>query len=107
MRVAGLKDQIVAGIDRASMDGRTPTQQLTAIGELIPPLIERLDAVVPRPSSCPNCGPRGSTSCRRPTRRWTNKRALDTFYDERVFPVLTPLAVDPGHPFPYISDLAL
>ena len=44
VRVAGLKDQIVAGIDRASMDGRTPTQQLTAIGELIPPLVERLDA---------------------------------------------------------------
>ena len=33
--------------------------------------------------------------------------ALDQWYEERVYPVLTPLAVDPGHPFPYISDLAL
>ena len=44
VRVAALKDQIVAGIDRPSIDGRTPTQQLNAIGEMIPGLIERLDS---------------------------------------------------------------
>ena len=36
-----------------------------------------------------------------------DRKALQEFYDERIFPVLTPLAVDPGHPFPYISNLAL
>ena len=36
-----------------------------------------------------------------------DRKAMSALYDERIFPVLTPLAVDPGHPFPYISNLAL
>ena len=106
MRVAGLKDQIVAGIDRASMDGRTPTQQLTAIGELIPPLVERLDAAF-LDRLVPELRAKGIDIVSYADTTVDEQRALDTFYDERVFPVLTPLAVDPGHPFPYISDLAL
>jgi polyphosphate kinase len=106
VRVAALKDQIVAGIDRVSIDGRTPTQQLTAIGELIPGLIERLDhafldQLVPslRREGIDIVSYAGTTE--------PERALLDQFFDERVFPVLTPLAVDPGHPFPYISDLAL
>ena len=106
VRVAGLKDQIVAGIDRASMDGRTPTQQLTAIGELIPPLVERLDAAF-LDRLVPELRAKGIDIVSYADTTVEEQRALDTFYDERVFPVLTPLAVDPGHPFPYISDLAL
>ena len=106
VRVAGLKDQIVAGIDRASMDGRTPTQQLTAIGELIPPLVERLDAAF-LDRLVPELRAKGIDIVSYADTTVDEQRALDTFYDERVFPVLTPLAVDPGHPFPYISDLAL
>ncbi len=106
VRVAALKDQIVAGIDRMSIDGRTPMQQLTAIGELIPGLVERLDhafldELVPalRSEGIDIVSYAGTTE--------PERALLDQFFDERVFPVLTPLAVDPGHPFPYISDLAL
>ncbi len=106
VRVAGLKDQIVAGIDRASMDGRTPTQQLEAIGELIPQFVERLDAAF-LDRLVPELRAAGIDIVSYGETTPEEHRALDTFYDERVFPVLTPLAVDPGHPFPYISDLAL
>ncbi len=106
VRVAGLKDQIVAGIDRASMDGRTPTQQLTAIGELIPRLVERLDAAF-LDRLVPELRAAGIDIVSYQDMTLDEQRSLDVFYDERVFPVLTPLAVDPGHPFPYISDLAL
>ena len=106
VRVAGLKDQIVAGIDRASMDGRTPTQQLAAISELITPLVGRLDdAFLDR--LVPELRAAGIDIVAYADTTSDERRALDAFYDERVFPVLTPLAVDPGHPFPYISDLAL
>ena len=37
----------------------------------------------------------------------TEWRAVDEFFESQIFPVLTPLAVDPGHPFPYISNLSL
>ena len=57
--------------------------------------------------SCPNCGAAGIDIVSYGETTPEEHRALDKFYDERVFPVLTPLAVDPGHPFPYISDLAL
>ncbi len=106
VRVAGLKDQIVAGIDHTSMDGRTPTQQLVAIRELIPQLVERLDAAF-LDRLVPELRAEGIDIVSYEDTTLDEQRSLDTFYDERVFPVLTPLAVDPGHPFPYISDLAL
>ncbi len=88
------------------MDGRTPTQQLTAIGELIPQLVERLDAAF-LDRLVPELRAAGIDIVSYADTTPEEQRSLDTFYDERVFPVLTPLAVDPGHPFPYISDLAL
>lgn len=106
VRVAALKDQIEAGIDRPTPDGRTPGQQLAAIGEWVPKFVEDLDGaftdrLVPelRDANLSIIG-------------WDDvsddeKDELDQWFDDRVFPVLTPLAVDPGHPFPYISDLAL
>lgn len=106
VRVAALKDQIVAGIDRASADGRTPTQQLTEISERIPELIERLDTAF-LDEIVPALRAEGVDIISYADTTVEERAELDVFFDERVFPVLTPLAVDPGHPFPYISDLAL
>ena len=108
VRVAALKDQIVAGIDDVTIDGRTPPQQLTEIGRRDRRLIERLETSFLDRLCAGSCAERGITSCRG-TNRHDRSRAghASTFFEERVFPVLTPLAVDPGHPFPYISDLAL
>ncbi len=106
VRVAALKDQLIAGIDQPTWDGRTPAQQLAAIAVWVPEMIERLDAafvdrLVPelREAGVEIIGWDDTTA--------DERAELDAFYDERMFPVLTPLAVDPGHPFPYISDLAL
>lgn len=106
VRVAALKDQLIAGIDQPTWDGRTPAQQLAAIAEWVPQTIARLDAtfvdqLVPelKAVGVEILGWNDTTAQERAT--------LDAIYDERIFPVLTPLAVDPGHPFPYISDLAL
>ena len=106
VRVAGLKEQVSAGIGPSAPDGRTPGQQLLEIRDRVERLIERqqrlfLDAVVP---ALAGNGIRLSS--------WDElddddeKFMVETF-EQRIFPVLTPLAVDPGHPFPYISNLSL
>jgi polyphosphate kinase len=106
VRVAAIRDQIAAGLEAPTPDGRTPVQQMVAIGEGVDRMVERqerilLDELLP---ALANSGVR--------LVEWDElgadeRRRLARFYDERIFPVLTPLAVDPGHPFPYISDLAL
>ena len=106
VRVAALKDQIAAGIDDPSPDGRSPAQQLVEIGERVDRLIERqesifVDQLVPALSAA---GVRIVSWAELDT---NDRKAMSALYDERIFPVLTPLAVDPGHPFPYISNLAL
>ena len=106
VRVAGLKEQVAAGLGVASPDGRTPGQQLIEVRERVEALVERqqrlfLDEIVPALAAN---GVRLS--------RWDDldeddeKFLVETF-EQRIFPVLTPLAVDPGHPFPYISNLSL
>jgi len=105
VRVAGLKDQVAADISTPSPDGMTPVQQLAAIRERLTGLVERhakafVDSVAP---ALADAGIRlsdlGSLDD-------DDKKHVDEVFDD-VFPVLTPLAVDPGHPFPYISNLSL
>ena len=106
VRVAGLKEQVTAGIGTPSPDGRPPAQQLVEIRDRVEGLAQRqqhlfLDSVAP---ALAEVGIRLS--------RWDDlddddeKFLVETF-ERRIFPVLTPLAVDPGHPFPYISNLSL
>ena len=106
VRVAGLKDQVEAAIGGTSPDGRSPGQQLFEVRDRVEALVARqqhlfLDEVAPALAAH---GIRLSS--------WDElddddeKFMVETF-ERRIFPVLTPLAVDPGHPFPYISNLAL
>jgi polyphosphate kinase len=106
VRVAALKDQIEAGIDKPAPDGRTPAQQLAAIRDEVTPFVEALDhAFVDL--LVPELAAAGVSIISWADVTTDEHVELDAWFDERVFPVLTPLAVDPGHPFPYISDLAL
>nr|WP_248696707.1 RNA degradosome polyphosphate kinase [Roseomonas gilardii] len=105
VRVAGLVGQVRAGITRLSPDGLTTAQQLTAIHERAGSLIEaqrvawREVRVLLREAGIAVLEP---AELEESERAW-----LENWFMERVFPVLTPLAVDPAHPFPFIANLAL
>ncbi|MEO6318705.1 MAG: RNA degradosome polyphosphate kinase [Acidimicrobiales bacterium] len=106
VRVAGLKDQVEAGIGATSPDGRTPGQQLLEVRDRVEALVARQQDLFLH-EVAPALADRGIRLS-----RWNDlddddeKFMVETF-ERRIFPVLTPLAVDPGHPFPYISNLAL
>jgi len=106
VRVAALKDQVAAKIEEPTPDGLSATQQLGGIGEAVRTLVARqetifLDQLLPALSEA------GITLVHWDDLSAADRKAMTEIYDDRVFPVLTPLAVDPSHPFPYISDLAL
>ncbi len=105
VRVAGLKDQVAAGVSSATPDGLTPAQQLDAIRRRIAILVDRqsgvfLERVVPALAAA------GIRMCDLASLGDEDRKQMQRVFDD-VFPVLTPLAVDPGHPFPYISNLSL
>jgi polyphosphate kinase len=105
VRVAGLKDQVAAGVSSATPDGLTPAQQLDAIRRRIATLVDRqsgvfLERVVPALAAA------GIRMCDLASLGDEDHKQMQRVFDD-VFPVLTPLAVDPGHPFPYISNLSL
>jgi polyphosphate kinase len=106
IRVAGLKQQIDAGVTELSPDGMTPVGQLQEINDRLKPMIDSavtcLEAEI-----LPGLAQRGIMIT--PLRALSDheRRTLNDYFIENVFPVLTPLAVDPAHPFPYISNLSL
>ncbi len=106
VRVAALKDQEAAGYVRPSPDGRTAAQQLGAISAAVASLVDRQESIV-LDELLPALFGVGIE-----LRRWSeldpaDRAHLVELFEQRVFPVLTPLAVDPAHPFPYISNLSL
>jgi len=106
IRVAALKDQVAGGIVAPTSDGRTPARQLRDIAQCTRELIveqERLFIDELRPALNTKGIEIVSFDALVPHERDT----LADVFDSRIFPVLTPLAVDPAHPFPYISNLAL
>jgi polyphosphate kinase len=106
VRVSALRDQIAAGVDRPTPDGRTPSQQLEDVRSTVSDFVKRLDhAFVDE--LVPALAQARVEIIDYSELTDDESDALDIWYAERVYPVLTPLAVDPGHPFPYISDLAL
>jgi polyphosphate kinase len=106
VRVASLKSQLEAGITTLSDDGLTPLQQLEAIQARLRPLLD-LQQQHYRHSLKRHLREYGVdlidyTRLNKQQREW-----VDTYFSQAIFPVLTPLAVDPSHPFPFISNLSL
>ena len=106
VRVAGLRDQVEAGIVTRGSDGWTPSETLEAIAKHVAPATEQqvrifLDEI------CPAMAEAGIRIADMAELGRQDLEFLREYFEREVFPVLTPLAVDPGHPFPYISNLSL
>jgi len=106
IRVSGLHDQLEQAEAERSPDGLTPKQQLARIGEVVRRLLKDATDLLER-ELLPALAEHGIR-----IRDWkslgkTAQERAKAYFRESVFPVLTPLAVDPGHPFPFISNLSL
>ena len=106
VRVAGLHEQLMAPLRLTSPDGMTPEEQLEGIGARVRDLIERQSAAFNK-EIVPALAEAGSTIVKADDLSKGDRNLLAEVFQERIFPVLTPLAVDPAHPFPYISNLSL
>jgi polyphosphate kinase len=106
VRVAGLKERVAAGVTRRSVDGRTASEQLEGILARARDLYTRADEVF-LGSVCHALAEVGIRFSSWSQLDEDDREWLTDEFQRRIFPVLTPLAVDPGHPFPYISTLSL
>ena len=104
-RIGGLKTQVGAGMGELSVDGRTPRRQLAEAYELIRELEDRLHEIFERLSIELDAEQIGLVlpSALEPDER----EALREHYLHNIFPLVTPQAMDPAHPFPFISNLSL
>ncbi len=106
VRVAALKQQVEAKVSQLTFDGRTPQQQLEEISLTLRPVVaqqhQHFDQAIQ-----PLLAKHGIHIINYIELNQKQRTYIDKYYEEQVFPVLTPLAVDPSHPFPYISNLSL
>ncbi len=106
VRVVSLEDKVAAGVQTPSIDGLRPKQQLAAIRERVLSLVERQDRIL-LDVLLPALASEGLRIVRGIDLSDDARETLTKYFDEHVYPVLTPLAVDSGHPFPMISNLSL
>jgi polyphosphate kinase len=106
IRVSSLHEQIAAGVANLSPDGRTPMQVLDLVTENIRPDVAE-HARLWREEIHPALAQNGVLVCDYAQLSDAQRREANHYFRREVFPILTPLAVDPGHPFPLISNLSL
>jgi polyphosphate kinase len=106
VRVAGLEDQVAAGLRTRSPDGMSPAQQLAAITERATQLVDWQSQIF-ADQVAPALRGSGVVMVDWHTLDHGDHAHLGDVFNRQIFPILTPLAVDQAHPFPYISDLSL
>jgi polyphosphate kinase len=106
IRVSGLKEELDENITELSPDGMTPGEQLKEIRTRVLQLVED-QARCLRDDILPELRSAGIEVLSYHNLNRDQQADLDSYFDEKVFPILTPLAVDQSHPFPYISPLSL
>jgi len=106
VRVAALKQQVAANVSKLPPDGRTPSEQLELISQRLPPIVleqhQHFEKVLR-----PQLAREGVYLLDYMDLNQEQRVYLQNYFEEQIFPVLTPLAVDPSHPFPHISNLSL
>lgn len=106
VRVAGLQEQVATGVTKASADGFLPSQQLDQIRLRMDEINARISRLV-SVELIPALDEHGIHIVDWPALTRNERKHLSAVFDEEIYPVLTPLAVDPAHPFPYISNLSM
>ena len=106
VRVSGLRDQQAAGISTPASDGRLPAEQLALVRDIVTDLVAEQERVLVH-EIMPALREQGIELSAWHNLDADDQAGLSERFRDRIFPVLTPLAVDPGHPFPYVSDLSL
>src|SRR3989339_1723555 len=106
IRIAGIKEQIRAKVIDTSLDGLAPTEQLKMIECAVQEMIKKIydywqNEIIPKLKENKIC------ICDLSQLTKEERDALNDYFVQEIYPVLTPLAFDPGRPFPYISNLSL
>ncbi len=106
VRIDALRDQVEANVTTPTPDGLTPQQQLELISSHLAPVITQQHDYFAQ-NLRPRLAEAGIVIADYPTLTPEQQAYLHNDFMRQVFPILTPLAVDPGHPFPYMSNLSL
>jgi polyphosphate kinase len=106
IRVSGLKEQIEEHVAERSLDGLSAREQLKEIGKRLRPLLEKQVEYL-HETVLPELERAGITVESYKSLNAKDKKKLDKYFRDNLFPILTPQSVDSSHPFPYISNLSL
>ncbi len=106
IRVSGLRRQMEAGVIEAPPDGMTPAEQLLRIRETLQPMLERWQRCWNEDLEL-RLKDQGIRVLAYDELKAKQRKLLRKYFRSQIFPVLTPLASDPGHPFPHISNLSI
>ncbi len=106
VRVSGLKQQVLLGITERPPDGLTPREQLVAIHRTVTRLFDEARTYW-QGQLLPQLAEMGIHVLNYPDLKPRQRKKLRDYFEREIFPVLTPLAFDPSHPFPHISNLSL
>jgi polyphosphate kinase len=106
VRVSGIKKQIESGIPRLSVDGLTPAEQLVAIRKTCQEIMVQARTCLHQ-KLLPDLRKAGIVVLNYDELNDRQRKGVRSYFEEVIYPVVTPLALDPGHPFPHISNLSL
>lgn len=103
VRYAGLREQVRAGLTKPSQDGRTPAEQVAEIAEVSNQLIKKQEIAwksIRAEMKKENISVLDKDELSKDDRKWLGK-----YFEDRLYPIITPLAIDPSHPFPFLPNL--
>ncbi|MBI2418139.1 MAG: polyphosphate kinase 1 [Ignavibacteriales bacterium] len=106
IRLSGIKEQIHAGFSEPTIDGLTPIEQMKIVDRNLRPMIEECQSLW-KYTIVPELRNNGVFIYTKDDLEEEDRASLNDYFKREIFPVLTPLAFDPGRPFPYISNLSL
>ena len=104
-RIGGLKQQVGAGVQELTVDGRTPQQQIDEAHIVVEEIETRKERILPEVLK--GLAKHGIEVLNHSDLNDEEREALRAYYIENIMPLVTPQAIDPAHPFPFISNLSL